>query len=154
MSTNDNFLTTGKSWKVEDLLQEISYKDVLLVLISVSPRHTRTGYLEEQNIWIKRLWNEVLSKFSDVTGSRYGWNTLFFAFKAQKYREVEKTFERILTQMRDENLKSFFISRLSSGNANKLLSDLLEIEEETASELNIGKLGQISARMIDGERLK
>lgn len=153
MNTTIDHLTTGASSHPNDLLRDIPYRELVLILVSVKPRHQRTGMLNEQDAWIKSLWNNVLIAFPDVIGCRVLWNTLLFVFDARKYIEPETVFERILTNLHTKDMKSVLVSRITDNIYHKILMDFDEMQQETSSDLDLGRLTNIRARIVDGHRL-
>ena len=153
MNTTTNHLTTGASSRPNDLLRDIPLREWVLILVSVKPRHQRTGMLNEQDVWIKRLWNNVLEAFPDVVGCRVFWNTLLFVLDAQKHIEPESVFEQILGNLYTENMKSVFVSQVTEGACQEILMDFDAMQQETSSDLDLGKLTNIRARIVDGRRL-
>ena len=149
----NNHLTTGKNSNILELLQEIQYSNVLLVIVSITPRHSATGFLDEINVYIKSIWHDVLLKYPDVIGCRIMWGRVVFAFNREQIINIENFFQLLLKQLYNDKLESTFISILSSNEIDKLLDNLNQIDEEVSSKLNLGKFYTIHTRMIDGVKL-
>jgi hypothetical protein len=76
---------------------------------------------------------------------------VFFAFPATMESEnVEVALQRHLSALKESELKSICITRISNSEANKIIKDLDEMQQETSSELDLGKLSNIRSRIIDG----
>lgn len=146
-------LTTGCDANIKNLLASLCSKKILLAIIAVNPRRSHTGMLDEQNVWIKRFWTQVLTNFEGVVGCRILWNTVFFAFDLSKYENIESRLETILSQLREPELKSTCILCMSGDDEKKMLSDLDKIQEETSSDRNLGKYSYVHARIVDGYKL-
>lgn len=146
-----NRLTTGNTFAVHELLKDLPRGATLLVLISIRLRNRRSGLLEERGSWIEQLWSRILGEFPNVVGCRVLWDTVFFAFPATMESEnVEVALQRHLSALKESELKSICITRISNSEANKIIKDLDEMQQETSSELDLGKLSNIRSRIIDG----
>ena len=150
----NNHLTTGKNSNIMELLQEIQYSDVLLIIVSITPRqHPAIGFSDKINVYIKSIWHEVLLKYPEVIGCRIMWGRVVFAFNSEQIINIENFFQLLLKQLYNYELQSTFISILSSNEIDKLLDGLDQIDEEVSSKLNLGKFDTIHTRMIDGVKL-
>ncbi|OEU62188.1 MAG: hypothetical protein BBJ57_01625 [Desulfobacterales bacterium PC51MH44] len=147
-------LSTGKSNNVSELLEQFSDSFVLLILVSISPRHQKTGLLEEQGAWVLSFWSKMIEAVKDIVGCRVLWNTIFFAVDQSKVGLTESVLERMLLQLKSPILKSICVTMETKGSVQDKIKALDTMQLETSSELNFNTIEMIKTRLVDGEVYK
>ncbi len=149
----ENYLSTGDSMYVTDVLEPLADTDLLLVLIAIRPRHQSTGLLEEQNVWIHTFWSAMLESKEDFVGCRTTWNAVFYAVEKSKGEVFEELISSLLKKSRSDDLRSVCVTMMVSGDMEKKLRLFDDMQAEVASELNFNTIKNINSRFVDGELL-
>lgn len=106
------YLKDFENYRPFEVLKEFERtSSILVVILEVCPRDSRTGMLEERRDWLKRFWDKIFEQVGSgiMGGSTLLWTVIFFATSHEHEKLIINTFQSVLKSMREPRFKSYCI---------------------------------------------
>jgi hypothetical protein len=145
----DHLSTVGERNPLK-VLEVFASTPLVIVVLSIDPKHSLTGGLEKKGEWVKSIWHLTLSLIPEAEGCRLSWNTLFFAIANQSIESVKGRFQEILKSSRNFDLESRCVLHEAAGTPVDKLGQLDDMLGEVSSKGNFGSNLNFHHRLLDG----
>lgn len=144
------YLSTVGALDPRLVFERVGARPAVMVAVAVWAADGPTGRLEEKGRWVREFWRAVSETVPEAEGVRRLWNTLFFLVPAADPLQVKERFRAALNSVPGENLRSFCVLAPSSGDPQRDLLLLDEMESEISSARSFGRGAQFEHRLLDG----